>query len=96
MNFGVYYMIFIGICMIYEVPNMWHIDLGIFHKVPIILIFNSGRNFFLLVLLTFQETRNLKKGKVNAHVSKFSRRIQRAKVGHQNTKRAPRRSHGMA
>jgi hypothetical protein len=71
------------------------LTLGIFHSVPIYLVFNSRRQEnLLLVFWIFQELQNLKKGKVTCHGSQISRRIQRAEVGHQEVNMLQLRGHG--
>jgi hypothetical protein len=73
---------------------VFYIDSGIFHKVLIYLVFNSGWQKNLMPLfLTFQELRDSKNGKVGEYGSQISRRIQRAEEGHQEVKEVEMGAH---
>jgi hypothetical protein len=62
-------------------PTCFTLISKIFHKVPIYLIFNSGRQKNLFsVFLTYQELRDFKNGKVKEIILEFLRHIQQAEV----------------
>ena len=96
MNFVVYCHIFQYIFIILVVITNVLNDFGDFLNNPLLLVLTlSSRKYLLLVFWTFQELRDSKKDKVRGHSSEISRRIQQAKVGHQEVNQLQMRPGGV-